>query len=192
MDRKLGGTHSWSGHWGYKGKILYLCLWSKPGRPVCSNTLYWLSTPAPLQHLVRYLYIHMCLYVYEYIWNVQTYFSGEKTFVIYLNINLSHTQIWKCCCTYEPYEGRWDQCIGTGRQWYMGSKYVSCFNLYVLTFLWLRVWVMSVSGVGARGDPCTTTISWSVVLWRKSKSTTQPCAMERWGYSVQFSHRAQT
>jgi hypothetical protein len=56
------GTH-WIGGWvGFRagldteatGIILCLCWGSNPGRSVCSQTMYWLSYPAPLRMRTRY------------------------------------------------------------------------------------------------------------------------------------------
>jgi hypothetical protein len=45
LNRSLGGSQIWSGHRG-KRKILCICQGSNPGRPVCSQTLHWLSYPS--------------------------------------------------------------------------------------------------------------------------------------------------
>jgi hypothetical protein len=52
--RKYPGTN-WAGGWvglrsgldtEDRGKVLFLCQGSKPGRPVCSQSLYWLKYPS--------------------------------------------------------------------------------------------------------------------------------------------------
>jgi hypothetical protein len=61
------GTH-WIGGWlglrtgpntEARGNILYLCRVSKPGRPVCSQTLYWLSYTGSDDIIRQYLTLKM-------------------------------------------------------------------------------------------------------------------------------------
>jgi hypothetical protein len=47
LNRKLGEPQSWSDTEA-RGKILCLCRGLNPGRPLCCQTLYWLSYPAPI------------------------------------------------------------------------------------------------------------------------------------------------
>jgi hypothetical protein len=48
MDRRLGGSQELAWAQRLEEKILCLCRRSNPGRPICTQTLYWLSYPGSL------------------------------------------------------------------------------------------------------------------------------------------------
>jgi hypothetical protein len=67
LDRRLRGPQSWSGHRGYRKKTLPL-QGIEPCRPVCSQTLYWLSYTSSYYVCVCVdLFIYLFIYLFVYL-----------------------------------------------------------------------------------------------------------------------------
>jgi hypothetical protein len=143
-----------------RGKILCLCRWSNPGRPVCSQTLYWLNNLSS-----------------SYLLDWNSNFWEKVTLNVYWWKIYGHINSGNGCCQSVKYTCSWLVLHNVGAWWSGG---IAPLILILDTrWKWVIEWVASclcrfTQWVGPRAVVVVVTKR-KILLWRRSNPCRSAC-----------------